>query len=127
VVNFTVSTGTNIPAPTPTPEPTPEPDYNELDSDPTGYYPQPQPTPEAPSGYPSLNDNYPDNGNDAGSESTGPPLSSSVLHVSLWDVPPGTESVHLRVWKTDAVGDMSLITNYRVNVNDFPIPLRVEG
>jgi len=90
------------PEPMPEPEPTPEPT------------PSPEPDPEP--------------------EPTDPPLETpsdqpvqSTLNIALWDVPEGTETVRLRVYKRTADGGIEMVVNYPMAVENFPIPLQISG
>ena len=102
IVEITVSTGTSTAA-----APAPTPDATEP-------APTPSPTPTPPLAPPDIPE-------------TVPVIVQSTLTIALWDVPPGTETVHLRIYKLPEGGALEPIVNYPVSVNDFPIPLQISG
>ena len=115
MIDIYISTGSTIPTaattaqPTPTPEPetpaetTPEPAPNE-EPDEADTPDEPEPTPDEP-----------------------PAPVQRVLSVFLWDVPEGTETVHLRVYQRVEGGSPEMIVNYPVSVGDFPVSVPVSG
>jgi len=117
MIDIYVSTGSTIPtvgtAAQPSPTPEPEAPAEAAPEPPAGGEPDVADTPDEP---------------EAPTAQSDPPTPThSVLSVALWDVPEGTETVHLRVYQRVDGGPSEMIVNYPLSVNDFPISVPVSG
>jgi len=126
LVGFSVSTGNPIPTPGPTPEPGEDDDDDEdededdqdSDQDQDPYDPSTPDDPDPDDPYDTDQDQDQD-----------PPLTTvtRVLHIALWDVPYGTEFVHLRIMRHQYGYDPEIAYNAPVLVTQFPMNINVEG
>ena len=121
LVGFTISIGGSIPTPAP-PTPTPEddPDVNNYPEDPD----DPDYDPDQ-----SGENQYLDNQDDPGQpgQDSQPQVTSRILVIQLWEVPEGTEYVHLRVMRHQEGHAPTVATNVPLYVSQFPMEMLVEG
>ena len=148
-VSITISTGSVIPpaptptptpapTPTPTPEPTAEPALDsttEPTPEPTTEH-TPEPTTEPIQTPDATPESTPEPTPDVTPEPTPEPTQTpeptpepinSTLTISLWSVPPETESVFLRVVQTPEGGASSFLVNYSIPIGQFPLTLAIQG
>ena len=123
MVGFTVSIGSPIPTPGPTPSPSP-------DDEDDPYYPDEDQDPDDTDDSDDPNDpDYPGDPGYAYQPDPGDQLEMTVrnLSISLWEVPAGTEFVHLRVMRHEQGHAPVVAFNAPLFLAQFPHNLQVEG